>query len=118
MTTKRITPEMVLAAYKATGLKPVRGTLEFLAGIDDGRGCPIDALLCAAKVEKVRTKMDAAVALGTTRNYLWGFIAAIDSQSADECKLLGPIDADEDQLMQGYADGQACAAAVFATPTP
>jgi hypothetical protein len=115
---KRILVSDVLAAYKATGLKPSQQCGSRWAG--EGMACGLGAV-AAATIDVPQWKGHAlfswrvewlAERLGLKSSYVYGFADSFDGDDRT------PHDSftwwDEEEYDQGYADGQAAAAAVFA----
>lgn len=98
---RRITVEEVLEAYRVTGMKPMR---RYTIIRNQCAGCAIGALAVASGVPSEldciydwRDKMFGA-------SYVKGFMNSFDDT---------PPSMSNEQYNQGYADGQAVAAAVF-----
>lgn len=112
MTQKRITPEMVKAAYEKSGLRPERGCLcrKILSGVF--HGCDLGAVY----FEKTGTSTarHCEIGIGSTRNaYAW-IAQEFGKEYSDSFRRAfdgGYSGRGEDPT--GWADGQACAAAVF-----
>jgi hypothetical protein len=121
----RITPEQVVAAYQATGLKPARTGLGWFT--EDGCACGAAALI-RARIEGFCNPYwpfpMAAACLGVSRPYLGGFVHGFDGipfEDLDDPDDPAAGNADLDVVRRGYRDGAAAAAAVFggvAAPPP
>lgn len=103
MSDKRITPEEVVEAYRVTGLKPVRHT----ARPFDGQCCGVGAI----SIHRGAKPGDGPITYLETdygRGYLWAFVDGFDNL---EIGTFAP-DPKYRRCIDGYADGQSCAAAV------
>ena len=117
MTQRRITPEMVLAAYEFSGIGPARGTF---CKMENGKLC--GCALVALWLMRERDAQDSEPPLNPQRWTQWsieeygehyrnGFANGWD------CKGHEPIERTPADYANGYTDGQACAAAVFGEPS-
>lgn len=99
---RRITVEEVLEAYRVTGLVPRRGT--YCMTIFGARcGCAVGALGAANSIAVENLSCWAGELYGT--EYLAGFLNGFDKEIY--------VVEESDEILAGYADGQAVAAAVF-----
>ena len=112
---KRITPEEVLAAYEATGLKPVQ---ESWTDMVNGQRCGCGLTAVAMSKRKGLDFSDffsnlgdldaedrmLAHELGLPLDYVWGFAAGFDGNS--------PFGIDYADWRLGYKDGRAAWEAV------
>lgn len=94
---KRISVDEVLAAYKATGLKPARG---FGKPNTLGMCCAIGALYCSGRKKVTSVYEWADRRFG--RQYASDFIDGFDT-----------LDGNRKYRSRGFRDGRAAAAAVF-----
>jgi hypothetical protein len=104
---KRITPEMVIDAYIATGMYPIFG--HFNNG--NGGGCAVEAIACSKN--NGRGTLDMGVDqigpfVGVDYDYLWDFLFGFDGRDGAE------IGKPEIAHSQAYQDGMAARAAVKA----
>lgn len=108
---KRITPDEVLAAYKATGLKPAR----YLWYTEDNGGCAcaMGALIAwkypgeleAVDEDDIEIKCDDISSCDWGLSYSCGFVTGFDS---------GDLPSERSEEWQyGFDDGCSAAAAVF-----
>lgn len=93
----RISPDQVLAAYKATGLKPTREKW-----LGAGCACALGVLAISKGAREVYSG-EIVRTLEITREYMGDFLLGFDGKPAAPRSTLG------------YADGKAAAEAVFDT---
>jgi hypothetical protein len=112
MQLRRIFGDAVVAAYRKTGLRPVRGLTAFRSG-GCLCGCPITALYLAtvdkppAKVTTLENRVDAWAEKQFGGDYILPFVCAFDTPEAI-CTYGTEIG------ILAHADGVAVAQAVFA----
>lgn len=105
---KRITPQEVLDAYKRTGKKPVRGSM------DDGRGgCCAVGVLAIEQGWEWSSVQSADQILGISTIYNNGLTYGFDYWGVGY-GLLPSIASRHQDWKDGFEDGKAIAAAVFA----
>ncbi|WAH35007.1 hypothetical protein [Alicyclobacillus dauci] len=100
----RITPEQVVEAYKATGLKPMQGDYFPEQGCACGIGCmsrTVVGLLPEEDFDPISIMEDA---FNVSHNYVVGFTRGFDN--LDNKEIYG------NDMKDGYADGQAAWKAV------
>jgi hypothetical protein len=107
MTMRRITPEQVLAAYAATGMKPARTGYDWFT--EDGCGCGMTAIIKQRRPEFRNPGLivyEAADILEVSVEYIFGFADGFDGRGR-------PATPAESHRTQGWEDGHAAALAVF-----
>jgi hypothetical protein len=106
---KRITPEEVIAAYKATGLKPFK---KDWFSDDLTCGCAIGAIAASRGIRNLPAlRTDAGRILGYHGTYIVGFTCGFEGMKRGKFQQ-GLI-----ELVVGWDDGETAAAAVFSTPS-
>lgn len=100
---KRITPDMVKAATKSTGLRLVKGT----CGNGSDCGCPLMVIYRASPFGVRRAALLLAWAEDVYgRDYMCGFIAGVDEETDLRDDLT-------ERQKQGLEDGRAVLAELF-----